>query len=168
MKLGHTVDGLRLGFRCQFGVAVLESIDGAVGRVGEPPGSAQVNDAHPAPKRFRHPFPRLLVGCGKKQDTDASAGKKLPGEWLQFERAASVAIGQLGMNLAQRHAASGHVSFVHAPGEYWGRALETGMPQQQPGQFSAGVPCNSHYRCLHCFGHDSSIVLNRASTSVAW
>jgi hypothetical protein len=60
----------------------------------------------------------LLVGRGEKQNLNATASKKLPGEGLQFERAASVAIGQLGMNLSQRHAASGRIFLVHAPGEY--------------------------------------------------
>jgi hypothetical protein len=72
----------------------------------------------------------LLVRRGEKQNTDAPTGKKLPRKWLEFESTASVAIGQLGMNLAQRYAASGCIFFVHASGKYRRSAFETGMPQQ--------------------------------------
>src|ERR1035437_2997332 len=71
------------------------------------------------------------------------------------------------MDLAEGHTASRSVLFVHATREDRRLALEARMPHQQPGQLRARVPGNSHYRCLHRFYHDSSIVLNRDSTSLA-
>ncbi len=167
MQLRHSVNGLRLGGRGQFGVVVLEGVDSAVGRLGEPPRAAQVDDPHSVPERIRNPLARLLVRRGEKQNVNAPLCQQLPGKGLQLQGACASAIGQLRMNFGQRQPAAGRVALVHAAGEDRGLALETGMPQQQPGQFGARVPCDSHYRCLHRIGHDSSIVLNRDSTSLA-
>ncbi len=173
MQLRHAVDGLRLGCRGLglivrlAGAFIVEGIDGAVGRFGEPPRSAQVDDAQTRAKRLRHPLPRLLVRRGEKQHFNAAVGQQIPRERLQLEVAAAVAIGQLRMNLGQRNAAARDVLCVHAPGKDRRLAFQAGMAQQQPGQLRAGVPGHSHHCCLYAFGHDSSMVLSRASTSPA-
>ena len=168
MQFRHSVDGLRLGGRGHFGVGVLEGVDGAVGRLGEPPCSAQVDDPQTAPQSLRNPLARLLVRRGEEQNVNAPLCQKLPGEGLQLQVACAAAIGQFRMNFGQGQAAAGRVARVQAAGEDRRLALETGMPHQQPGQFGARVPGYSYNCCLHRIGHDSSIFLNLVSTSPAW
>src|ERR1019366_9771907 len=71
------------------------------------------------------------------------------------------------MDLGKWNPTAGYVLFIDAAGKERRRALEAGMSQQEPGQLGAGVSCNSHNCCFYRFGHDSSIVLSRASTSLA-
>ncbi len=82
MQLRHAIDSFSLcGCGCCRAL-VFKSIDGAICRFCEPPGAAEVDHTNSAGKRFRNPLARLLVRRGKKQDFNATAGEKFPGEWF--------------------------------------------------------------------------------------
>ena len=103
---------------------------------------------------------------GEEEYFNASALEQIPGEGLELE-AGGEAAAQLGMDFGKRNAAARFIFGVDATGKDWGRALETGMVQQQAGQFCAGVACYSYHCGLYGVAHDSRIVLSRASTSTA-
>ncbi len=84
-----------------------------------------------------------------------------------FKVPAAVVVAQLRVNLTERHTAARRIFSFHATGENGGRAFESRMVQQEPGQFRACVSCHPHDRCLNGLRHDSSIVLKRDSTSLA-
>ena len=117
MQLWHAVYGLRLRGRGQVGALVRKGIDGAVGWLGQPPCAAQIDHAHSAIQRFRHPLARLLMRRGEKQHIDAEVGEQLPGERLQFQLAVPLLSAKLRMNFGKRNAAARDVLGVHAPGE---------------------------------------------------
>ena len=72
------------------------------------------------------------------------------------------------MNFDERHTAAGRVLFVHTAGKDRGRALEAWVMEQEPGEFASGIACDADDRGLDGRGHDSSRVLMRASTALAW
>ena len=86
MQLRHSVNGLRLRCRGQLRSFVLKAINCAIGRVAQPPRPAQVDHAHSALQRFRHPLARLLMRRGQEQHVDSERGQQFPREWLQLQR----------------------------------------------------------------------------------
>jgi hypothetical protein len=168
MQLRQAIDGLRLDGGGLVRTFVLEGINRAVGRIGEPPCAAQVDDAHATQKSLGNPLARLLVGSSKKENFNAAAGQQIPRKGLLLQGSEPVTARQLRMNLGQRNAAARRIFGLHAPGKDRGLALEARMAQQEPGQLRARVSRHSHNCRLHRILHDSSIFLSRASTSPAW
>src|SRR5580658_3389737 len=167
MELGHAVDRFRLnrGRNCR--VFVLEFVDGAMRRIGETPGAAEVDDAQATVESFWNPLAGLLVRRSEKENFDAALFEQIPGEGNLFERAGAVVVAELGMNLDQRHAAARCVFGFDAAGKDWGRSFEARMAQQEASQFGACIPGYADDCGLNCLFHDSNIALRRDSTSAA-
>ena len=68
--------------RGQIGAFVFEGVDGAIGSIGKPPRAAEINHTQAARERLRHPFARLLVRRGKKENLNAAVCEQLPGKGL--------------------------------------------------------------------------------------
>src|SRR5580658_6837046 len=167
MQLGHAVDGLRLRGCGPLGAVVFKFVDGAVGSFMETPCAAQIDDAEAALERFRNPLARLLVRSGEKQYLDSAGGEQLPRERLLHKPASAVVVGELGMNLRQGNASARKILFVDAPGKDGRRGFKARMVQEKARQLCARVACHSHHSSLDCAGHDSRMVLSRASTAPA-
>ena len=151
MQLRHAVDGLGLRGRGQLGAFVREGIDGAVGRFGQPPGAAQVDDAQSALERFGNPLARLLVRRGEKQNFDAALGQQIPGKRLSsFRCAAAVVVRQLRDESRSSGTPPRARSFASTrPAKTGGLPFEARMMQQQPRQLRACVARDSHNRGLN-------------------
>ena len=104
---------------------------------------------------------------GHEEYLHAQVFKQFPAERLLHQLSAAVAVGQLGMNLAQRHSAALGVSGVYTPGKHWWLALQMWMMQEQPCQLRTRISGHSNDRGLYRLIHDSSNVLIRASISLA-
>src|SRR5437899_2126291 len=103
----------------------------------------------------------------EKEHLHAACSQQFPRKRLQLQRAAAVIVGQLRMNLGKWNSAASCVLLVHATGKHRWHVFEARMMQQQPSQLSAGISGYSNNGGLEGLGHDSSIVLSRASTSFA-
>jgi hypothetical protein len=156
MKLGHAVDRLGLNGRSLRSAFVSEGVDGAIGRLGEPPSAAEIDDADAASEGLGDPLARLLVGRGEKEDLNAAIGQELPGERLLCQLGSSVVVGKLGMDLDKRHTAAGRVLVVDTSGKDRWRALEAWVVEQEPGEFATGVACDTDDRGL------DGVVMTRA------
>ncbi len=110
MQLRHAVDSLRLRGRGQLASFVLKGVDGAVGRFGQPPRSAQIDHAQAALQRFRNPLARLLMRRGEKQHLHAALGRAAPRKTAPASDCRpSLLPAKLRMNLGQRNAAAREV-----------------------------------------------------------
>ncbi len=149
MQFRHSVDGLRLNRGCNRRAVVLEGIDGAIGCFVQAPCAAEIDDAQAVRQSLRHPFARLLVRRGEKQNLDAAVGEQLPGKRLELQRSGAIVVGELGMNFDERNAAARRILGVDTSRKDRRRAFEARMVQQQPGQFGARVARHTDNRSLN-------------------
>ena len=79
VELGVAVDGgllERVGGGCVF-----ELVDGAVGRVLQPPGGGEIDNLDAVGECYGCELAGLLVGCGEKEKLDAFALELFPVKW---------------------------------------------------------------------------------------
>ena len=85
IQFGKAVDRLLHELGRGDRIRILEAIDGAVLRLMQSPGAAEINHAHPAGDRLRHQRARHFVRRGQKQQFDFSALQFSPGPGLQWD-----------------------------------------------------------------------------------
>src|SRR5581483_2290291 len=104
---------------------LLERVHGAVLRVSQPPGAAEVNHPQSATERLRHPLARDLMRSGEKEKLDLPLLQQLPGERKEREHAAVERRSKLSCAFALAREQQG--------------GAHTRMPQQEPRELRAGI-----------------------------
>src|SRR6476660_1496825 len=147
MEFRDAVHRLRRGLLRQFGLFVVELVDGAVLWILEPPRAAQVDHVDTLGQRFRCPLARDLVRCGEKEHVHAFRAQRLPAERLQ--RIASIP-AHVGIELVEPR---GDACLAVARKQYW--LLRVRMAGEQTRQFKTGVTGCSNNRGLDCCRHQA-------------
>ena len=149
IQLGKPVHRFLHEFGRGDGILVMKVIDGAVLRLPQPPGAAQIHHAHAVGHRFRHQCARDFVRRGQKQQFDLAPFQFRPGPRLQ--RISAVA-GNGGIHVGEidlGHSLAGTLKHH--------RSFHAGMAQQNAGQFEAGISGRTQDRGFEFGRHQASI-----------
>src|SRR5437588_3737558 len=158
MHFGQAIDSAgRSGFRSSR-IGIVEAVNLAMVRFAESPCAAEIDHAHAALHRLRHPLARNLMRRSKKQQINAARPQQLPGK--RFERKRAVAIAaDLRVEIGER--AGGALLARQQQ-----RRFESWVAQQQARQFEAGISGSADHGSLNLGGgwRHSSTSRMRASS----
>ena len=106
VQLRRTKDSFCLQLRRERRVGVMQLVDGAVLLILQPPGAAEINNAHTALQPAWNPLARVFVRESQKYDFDTGVVHQLPTEGTNLGLLLTRTECEMWMNLLQRHAAT--------------------------------------------------------------